>query len=251
MKKYLFTGVVLASLLVVSMQVFAGNEQRVTERRNVNHFERIKLMGSPAIKYKQGNQTSVEVRAPKSIIKNVETRVEGNQLVVSVKNPKWVFNFGNKESQVVVYVTSPDLIGLELLGSGDFECKSHLDTDQLRLLLKGSGDVDFQDIVCDKLSVSVIGSGDMNVDKVVALQSDIELIGSGDIRVGEQQVRQTKVELKGSGDVKLSLLNCGIIDCRLLGSGDITLQGDATQLNSYTRGSGDIHSKGLKIKKKP
>lgn len=248
MKKYFFAWVVLLALLA-SVQVSAGSGQNVTERRNVNSFERIKLMGSPTIKYRQGNQTSVEVRAPKSIIKNVETRVEGNQLVVSIKNPKWVFNFGSKENQVVVYVTSPDLIGLELLGSGDFECKGHVDSDQLRLLLKGSGDIDFKDVICDKLSVSVIGSGDLNVDKVVAIQSDIELIGSGDIRVGEQQVKQTKVELKGSGDVKLSLVNCGTVDCRLLGSGDITLQGDATKLNSYTRGSGEIHSKGLRTSK--
>lgn len=250
MKKYLLTVVVLAGLLSC-VQAFADNGQRVTERRNVSHFERIKLMGSPTIKYAQGSQTSVEVRAPKSIIKNVETRVEGNQLVVSIKNPKWSFNFGSKENQVVVYVTSPDLIGLELLGSGDFECKGHLDTDQLRLLLKGSGDIEFKDVVCDKLSVSVIGSGDLDVDKVVAIQSDIELVGSGDIKVGEQRVKQTKVELKGSGDVKLSLVNCGTVDCRLLGSGDITLQGDAVQLSSYARGSGDIHSNGLKLKKRP
>ena len=148
-----------------------------------------------------------------------------------------------------VYVTSPDLIGVELLGSGDFECRSHLDTDNLDVMLKGSGDIVFSDIICDRIKTSVIGSGDLTIEKAVAQTADVELIGSGDVKIKQQKVKQTKVELKGSGDIKMNLTNCGTIDCRLLGSGDITLQGDVMKLNSYTRGSGDIDTQGLKIRK--
>lgn len=246
MKKLVFTLLVMA----VSLQLFAGNGQKVTERRQVARFERILLQGSPTIKYTQGSKVSVEVKAPKDIIKNVITRVEGNRLTVSVKNPsKWMFNFGSKDDGVVVYVTSPDLIGIELMGSGDFECNSRLDTDNLNVALKGSGDIELKDVICDKITSSVVGSGDLEIKKVVALSSSVELVGSGDVKINEHQVKQTKVELKGSGDIKLGLVNCGTVDCRLLGSGDITLQGDALSLNSYTRGSGDLHTSGLKLKK--
>jgi len=247
MKRFLLA---FATLMVLDAgtSVMAGNE-KVTERRDVTGFERILLQGSPKIKYTQGSQFRVEVRAPQSLVKNVITRVEGKRLIVSLKNTKWVFRLGQSDDDVVVYVTSPDLTGVELQGSGDFECKNHLDTDNLDVVLKGSGDIEFSDVICDKLKTSVVGSGDLEIGKVVALQSDIELVGSGDVKVKQQQVKQTQVELKGSGDIKLNLQKCGIVNCRLLGSGDITLQGDVLKLNSTRRGSGDINTNGLTIKK--
>ena len=245
MKKYFFACVVL---MLVATLVWAGNDNKVSEQRSLSGFEKIVLKGSPTIKYTQGSQFKVEVQAPKDIIKNVQTNVNGKTLEVSIKSRKWSWR-GIKDQNVTILVTSPDLIGVELLGSGDFECKSHLDTDHLDVMLKGSGDIVFTDIICDKLTTSVVGSGDLTIDKVISQTADIDLIGSGDIKIKEQKVNQTKVGLKGSGDIALTLQNCGVIDCRLLGSGDITLRGDVTKLNSYTRGSGDIHTQKLKIGK--
>ena len=245
MKKYFFACV---ALLLVATQVMAGDDKKVSEQRSLSGFEKIVLKGSPTIKYTQGNQFKVEVRASKDIIKDVQTNVRGKALEVSVKSSKWSWRF-NKDNDITILVTSPDLIGVELQGSGDFECKSHLDTDHLDVMLKGSGDIFFADIICDKLSTSVVGSGDLTINKVIAQAAEINLVGSGDIKIKEQKVNDTKVGLKGSGDISLTFQNCGVVDCRLLGSGDIILQGDVTKLNSYTRGSGDIHTQKLKIGK--
>jgi len=246
MKKFLFVFLTLM-VFCAMIPVAAGNKNDVREVRKVPRFERILLKGSPTIKYRQGSQCSVEVKAPKSVIKNVVTQVEGNKLVVNVKSSNWLFNIGD-DDEVVIYVTSPDLIGVELLGSGNFESKGSLDTDNLDVELKGSGDVVFSDIICDKIRVSLVGSGDLDIEKVVALYSDVKLIGSGDMVVKQQKVKQSKVELKGSGDIKMTMLNCGSVDCRLLGSGDIMLQGDILSYKSYSRGSGDIHTIGLTVK---
>lgn len=245
MKKYFFAGVIL---LLVAAQVMAGDDKEVSEQRSLSGFEKIVLKGSPTIKYTQGNQFKVEVRAPKDIVKNVQTYVKGKTLEVSVRSRKWPWR-GSKDKDVTVLVTSPDLIGIELLGSGDFECKSHLDTDNLVVRLKGSGDIDFSDIICDKLNASVVGSGDLTIDKVISQTAEIDLVGSGDIKIRQEKVNQTKIDLKGSGDIALSLQSCGIVDCHLFGSGDITLQGDVTKLNTYKRGSGGISTKKLKIGK--
>ena len=244
MKKYFFACVVL---LLVATQVMAGND-KVSEQRSLSGFEKIVLKGSPTIKYTQGSQFKVEVQAPKDIIKNVQTNVNGKTLEVSIKSRKWSWS-SIKNNDVTVVVTSPDLIGIELLGSGDFECKSHLDTDNLQVRLKGSGDIVFTDIICDKISASVVGSGDLTINKVISQTAEIDLVGSGDIKIKQQKVNRTKIDLKGSGDIALTLQECGAVDCHLLGSGDITLQGDVTKLNSYKRGSGDIHTQKLKIGK--
>jgi DUF4097 and DUF4098 domain-containing protein YvlB len=186
------------------------------------------------------------VKAPKKLIDRVVTRKDGNTLVVSMKSGSF-FN-SIKGDDVTVYVTSPDLIGVEVQGSGDFESKGRVDTDHLDLSVRGSGDIDFANIICDRIKASLVGSGDIDIKYVDAKQSDIELVGSGDLKITQSKVSQTKIELKGSGDVKVNCKDCGTVDCRLVGSGDITLSGTIRKLNQTSRGSGDIHTDQLKIK---
>lgn len=244
-KTFCILAILLAVLFSTSLYAFNANE--VEETRSVTGFERIRLQGSPDIKYTQGKTWSVRVKAPKSLISKVVTRKEGNCLVVSLKNTGF-FSREGRNSDVTVYVTSPDLIGVEVQGSGDFESKTHVDTDNLDISLRGSGDINFYDIICDRLKTSVVGSGDLDIKKIVAQQSVVELVGSGDVKVRQSKVHQTQIELKGSGDVKVHCDNCGTVTCRLVGSGDITLSGTISKLNQTTRGSGDIHTESLKIK---
>lgn len=248
MKKF-FWFVLAVFVVVFSTRVYAFyGSDKVEEKRPLKGFERIRLQGSPDIKYTQGKTWSVRVKAPKSMIKNVQTRIEGNCLVVSVKNNK-VFSFSAiKNDEITVYVTSPDLIGVEVHGSGDFECKTLLDTDNMEISLRGSGDVNFSDIICDRIKTSLVGSGDIDIKKVTAQQSSVELVGSGDVAVKQYNVKQTQLELKGSGDIKVVCDHCDVVNCRLVGSGDITLSGTVKKLNKTTRGSGDIHTKGLTIR---
>ncbi len=246
-KLFLFLVAVLAISFSAHLYAFTSND-RVEENRPVKSFERIRLQGSPDIKYTQGKTCSVRVKAPKNIIKKVETRVEGNCLVVSLKDNR-VFSFSTiKNDEITVYVTSPDLIGVEVQGSGDFECKTLLDTDNMEISLRGSGDVNFSDIICDRIKTSLVGSGDIDIKKVTAQQSSVELVGSGDVAVKQYNVKQTQLELKGSGDIKVVCDHCDVVNCRLVGSGDITLSGTVKKLNKTTRGSGDIHTKGLTIR---
>lgn len=250
MKKVLLAAMVLMLTAVsVSAKVNAGDKPTVEEKRQLTGFERIEQLGSLDVKYQQGTAFSVVVRAPQNIIKDVQTRVEGNKLIVSMKGQGRTFSFGKSSGDdVTVLVTSPDLIGVELNGSGDFECRKHLDTDQLDLSLRGSGDMKFHDVICDRISLSVVGSGNMGIRKLVSQQTHISLVGSGDMEVAQQQVLQTRITLKGSGDVKVNFSKCGSIEARLLGSGDITLAGDVKQFKHTKRGSGELDTSRLTVK---
>lgn len=237
---------VLATMSMVALA--AGDEAKAEEKRPLKGFERIEMQGNLDVRYRQGNAFSVVVRAPRAVIKHVETRVEDNKLVVRMKPSSSIFSLRRVSgADVTVLVTSPDLIGVELSGSGDFECRTHLDTDVLDLKVKGSGDIDFWDVICDRVNVSVTGSGDAELKKLVAQQSNLQLVGSGDVKVNQQNVSLTRIELKGSGDVKVGCTQCGKVEARLMGSGDITLTGDVRQLNKTVRGSGDVETKGLKV----
>ena len=193
------------------------------ESRDLRGFERIQLLGSLDVRYQQADTFSVLVNAPSKYLDDVETIVEGNQLIVRMKSVGKVVHFGVSDGdQVTVYVTSPDLIGVDLRGSGDFSCENHLDTDQLDVKLNGSGDIDFDDVICDAVNVEVLGSGDVNVKKI------------------ETQV--ANVSLVGSGDVKMAFQRSGKVNASLVGSGDIELSGEVHAIDQTKRGSGDIET---------
>jgi len=207
---------------------FTRTEAQAEEQRALTGFERIELLGSLDVKYQQADSFSVRVEAPVEVLKKVETRVDGNKLVVRMKGEGKLINFGVADSRdVTVYVTSPDFLGILLKGSGDFESQGLLDTDNLEISLQGSGDISFDDVICDQVEVSLVGSGDVDVKNVKAQRSYINLVGSG--------------------DVKMNFDNSGMVEATVTGSGDITLNGKVKKYKSNVRGSGDINAGGLMI----
>lgn len=232
MKKVLFAVLTLGMLTSCSCQglkmSWHKTEAHGEETRSITGFERIAMLGSLDVKYMQGDSFMVKVDAPVEVIKDVETRVEGNVLKIRMKDEGKFLRFRMTDSDdVVVYVTSPDFLGISLRGSGDFECSGLLDTDNLDIELQGSGDISFENIVCDKVNVSLVGSGDVDLKHVKALHSSVDLVGSGDIKVAFD--------------------NSGSVDSHLTGSGDITLTGHVKKYNYSKRGSGEMDASGLVV----
>lgn len=201
---------------------------QASETRTLRGFERIELLGSLDVKYQQADSFSVEVSAPEQYLDKVETIVEGNRLVLRMKGDGKFINFGVSDGDgVKVYVTSPDLIGVTLRGSGDFECVHLVDTDNLDITLNGSGDIKFADVICDRVNVSLVGSGDVDMREVKTLWAGVSVVGSG--------------------DVKMRFENSGKVEANITGSGDITLKGTVSNYQYNVRGSGDMHTDELKI----
>lgn len=231
MKKLVFammaTALLTSCKFDVTKTVTVG--PNVEEARQLKNFERITLQGSMDVKYAQADNFSVKVNGPADVVKNVETIVEGNMLTVKMKDANRIIHFGSiNTGDLTVYVTSPDFLGVSLMGSGDFMCVKPLDTDTLSIDLKGSGDIYFKDIICDRVNVSVIGSGDVSVGNVKTQQAYLDVIGSGDI--------------------EMNFNNSGAVNAQVKGSGDITLKGTVKQMNKQVRGSGDIDTDDLQVK---
>ena len=234
MKKVLFAVLALSMLTFSSCNGlnihYSSTKAQGEVSRELKGFERIEQLGSLDVIYHQADSFSVRVSAPVDVIGDVETRVEGNKLIVKMKGEGNVINFGVSDSKnVTVYVTSPDFLGITLKGSGDFESNGLVDTDKLDIVLNGSGDIMFDDIICDQVHVSLVGSGDVALQNVKMLQSYVDLVGSGDI--------------------KMHFDNGGTVESNLTGSGDITLSGSVKDYHSNVRGSGDMNTELLNVSK--
>jgi len=209
---------------------YSKSDAHGMQERDLNGFERIELLGSLDVKYAQADSFSVRVDAPVEVLNDVETYVTGNKLVVKMKGEGKFLNLGVSDADgVTVFVTSPDFLGIELKGSGDFESNGLVDTDNLDITLNGSGDIRFDDIICDRVNVSLVGSGDVDVKHVKTLWAGAQVVGSGDI--------------------KMRLEDSGTVDANVIGSGDITLSGNVKDYKYNVRGSGDMNISGLTVGK--
>ena len=199
----------------------------VKQYLKVGKFISVRIEGSPTVKFVQGNKHEVIVQGTKEYVGKIKTVVEGNKLVVGLKsNISFnIFNNRSDRKNLVIYVTSPDLVGVELAGSGDFICKGPIDTDRLDIQVNGSGDVDFEgNVICDDLMVELNGSGDVDFKNVDAITSSLKLIGSGDIKVGLDKCRDVESSIAGSGDVTLKGNITGRLDKSKAGSGDYNIE---------------------------
>jgi len=236
---------VIAQMLVSCVyreNVLVPDSKRITQQRSLKGFERINVYGSPTVYYTQADSFSVRLDGPEKVLSEIVTEVDGNTLTVRNKGKVGIVNFSvGSVGDVNVYVSSPDLIGVQLFGSGDFKSEGHVDTDNMRIALRGSGDIDFSDIICDNCSSELVGSGDVNIRRLKAITSSISLVGSGDMTISQWDVRKTDINLKGSGDVKVNFVEgCKTATCNLVGSGDIKLKGHLDSVEKHKTGSGDI-----------
>lgn len=256
MKRIQFAIVGLVSLVVTSAMtscscnthaVFTG--KMVSQNRHINGFDEIEVNGSPTVYYAQSDSFSVKVKGPEDAVENIITEKEGNSLVIRNKGKFGVVNFQlGGDEELAVYVTSPDIVAVRLNGSGDFVSEKKVDTDNMAITLRGSGDISFDDLLCDRCKVDLIGSGDITLDRLEAQSASATLIGSGDIRLKLIKVLDTTLSVKGSGDIKAEFVKgCGAVDCDLNGSGDISLQGKVARFHQSKHGSGDIDIDNLQI----
>lgn len=222
---------------------------KVTESRSLRGFEGIEVYGSPTVYYQQADSFSVKVKGPKDIVDNIITEVSDGKLTIRNRGKIGMFNinFGG-DYTLAVYVTSPDLVSVSLAGSGDFISERTVDTDNITINLKGSGDIQFSSLLCDRCNLEVVGSGDASIRNLDTRETDVTLIGSGDINLRQQNAASTRITLRGSGDVNVEFAKgCGSVDAQLMGSGDIDLRGSVQSMNKHKSGSGDIDTDNLKV----
>ena len=253
-KQFAIVGMMLlmgSATLVSCHNTAVISKDYVTEDRLIKGFEEVEVVGSPNVYYTQADSFSVRVKGPDNFVDNILTEKNGKTLTVRNKGKWGVVNISfSDEDELAVYVTSPDLVAVRVNGSGDFISTDLIDTDNMNITLRGSGDINIDKLLCDRCDVELIGSGDIDLPEVEAKETSAVLVGSGDIKMGLSTVADTRLSLKGSGDIKVDFSEgCRSVDCTVNGSGDIGLSGKIGHFRGEKHGSGDIDIANLTIEK--
>jgi hypothetical protein len=190
-----------------------GNGDMKREDRDVAEFTGIKIIGSVDAVHRTSTSPSLTIMADSNLINLITTEVINGELVIS---------------SVGSYSTSNKIV---------VECGSGLVN---RIKIKGSGDVDLENVSSDTLDVIIKGTGDVDATgSVKALR--VEIKGSGDVDLSELDCKTAVLVIKGSGDIRARVSD--ELDARILGSGDIKIKGNPSSTKVVENGTGRVKFK--------
>ncbi|MBQ9637292.1 MAG: DUF2807 domain-containing protein [Prevotella sp.] len=225
---------VLAALSLTSCEINYGNLAKVTSRDKVKHeettrifknfkpFERIVINSVCKVSYEQGDTFSVIATGKKSELESLIVTSDNGELTIDYSTMKKLTRM-SAAPDIRIAVVSPDLIGVEMRGAGQFKSEHPVDTDTLRLTLKGAGVFSMGELVCDRLIADLRGAGTMNLENITT--------------------QSASLELKGVGLLQADFESCGDVAARLTGVGTINVDGNVKRLSKRIHGTGSINDK--------
>jgi hypothetical protein len=163
-----------------------------SEPRDVEAFTQLTIQGAMDAKVTIGQQQSVTVEADDNILPLIETKVDGDKLLVSSTGRY------NTKNPIRLTITVPSFKGVAINGSGDVDV-SGLNGESFATAINGSGDVTATG-TAESVSVAIHGSGDVRLDQLQAKNGKVAVAGSGDVTINASD--ELKVSIAGSGDVK-------------------------------------------------
>lgn len=229
MKKSLLLSVLMVGFCLI-FAVASLAADLVSETRDVEPFDSVKMSGSGNLYITQGESTGLRVEAKQRVLDNLLTHVEGGVLVIK-KKTGW-----SGRGKVNAYVTMIEVKRLALAGSIKLIGQTPVASESLTLKVAGSGQIDL-DVDVQKLSTSISGSGEANL-RGRAAAHDFKASGSGELDGFELETEKTKIVLNGSGRAEVSVSQ--EMDVKISGSGKVFLKGEGKIGDLKISGSGRV-----------
>lgn len=213
-----------------------ASKNYVTKDIKVDNFTKLSVAGSPDVTYTQkSGKPTVEVYTSDNIVDLLDIRVKDNTLYIGFKK-----NVSVSYNKLEVRVSAEKLNGIAVAGSGDVELKNGLKTDNLKISVAGSGDINGNNISCTDLDISIAGSGDINSSDITCNDLQVSVAGSGGMKLNNVTANFTKASVAGSGTAILSG-STQEAEYSVAGSGDLFASDFvAKKASASVAGSGDI-----------
>lgn len=211
-----------------------GSGNIVEKARAVSSFSKVRLEGPFDVRINQAGSEGLKVSADDNIEPLVESRVEGDTLILRIQERS---GYSTRHAPVV-WLDVKQLQALQISGSGDVSVE-RLKGESFNVSLSGSGDLAIGMLEVKQLSAHLSGSGDVHVAGR-ADQQTWALHGSGDVEARSLGGASAKAQLSGSGDLSLGVVD--ILDVNLSGSGDLSYAG-RPKLTQRVSGSGEVSAR--------
>jgi hypothetical protein len=206
-----------------------GSGDVQTENRDVPSFTAIDLEGSGDVTIRQSAFQGVSVEADENVLPLVKTEVVDGVLHLGFVRGAHVTHL----TRLSFSVAAPRVDGITISGSGNARTATSVRTDDMRLEIRGSGNIDC-DTRASTLNAAIGGSGGITVRGRVD-QVSVTIDGSGSVRAHELKSSDASVRVNGSGDAMIYATDT--VNISIAGSGSV-LYGGGARATVRSSGSG-------------
>jgi hypothetical protein len=221
------------SCLKLSSALFAihyGNGKIAVDTRHPGEFTSVDLDGAYDVTIVQGPQSEVRIETDSNLIGSITSVIKNGKLTISSEGNL------NPTKSISVTITSPNYESVDVEGSSDVKALTPITSDDLSLLLEGSGSFNLE-VHAKHLNSQIDGSGDITLAGD-ARSHTAGIDGSGDIAAAKLTADSTTIDVTGSGDAKLNVSKR--LYASIAGSGDVRYLGDVKDIQTSIEGSGSV-----------
>lgn len=208
--------ILIASYCMIGSFSFGQN----SEIREVDPFTKIKILDNAKVELSIGSPQSVRVET-RAMLGAIKTIVSDGTL--SIQGP-----------EAIVYITAPEINGINISGIGKLNCDSILRSSFLRISISGNGKVKIP-VDVGHLEIGISGIGKIELGGR-ADHTEINVSGSGKIEAYQLEIKSCEANISGVGkcyaDVKESLL------LRISGSGSFYYKTKPSSFSANISGIG-------------
>jgi len=234
MKTQLATAFFLFAFFLTGYKVQADEQSR-----KVDSFNEISLRIGANVHLKQGEKQNLEIVAKPSTLEEIITEVKDGKLIIRFPNKNYFWNTF-QPGEITINITTPDINGLAVSGSGDIIAEDEIKTKMMDLAVSGSGNIKLSELSAEQVKSVISGSGNIILaGKTTAQDLSVNISGSGNFKGLDYSADDVTVKIAGSGNASFEAKNNLYI--RLAGSGNVTYKG-RPMIDQSVAGSGSVRS---------
>ncbi len=216
--------------MLITLTAFSQNR----ETRDVGDFDEVVMRLSGKVYIKQGDKNEVILEGDENVLERVETDVRGGRLNIGEEG-KSRWSWRRSRTKLNVYITVKELNGAFVSGAGDIIGQTVFKSDDFRVSVSGSGDIELE---LDAKDVDSRISGAGNIELSGSAQyAKLSISGSGKYLAEEMKVDDYEISISGSGRGSINAQEN--LDVRISGSGSVYYRGRPS-VNSRVAGSGRV-----------
>jgi hypothetical protein len=197
----------------------------------VDNFSSIGMSIQGELYLSQGSPQRLILEGDAEILEKITTEVRDGMLRIKPAIP-----YSGTKSTVKIWITTAEINGLHLSGSGNINAETAIKSDEMELKISGSGKIHVDDLACDEVDAAISGSGDIILGGS-ADEFNLAVSGSGSCVADRFRVEEASIKISGSGNCKIDAVKD--LEAAISGSGSVYYVGNPT-IDATVSGSGKI-----------
>ena len=222
--------------MLASCHNITGSGNMVSKDRTIGNFTSVKVNNGIRVNITSGEATKVNVNADDNLIDDVETKVEGDELVIGFSDD---FTFSNTD--ITVNITMPLVKILSASGGSSISAKNQLTkTDAMFLKASGGSSINAE---VDTRTIDLEASGGASIT-VAGRSQTVNVKASGGASVDAYKLLAETANLRSSGGASLRAYASLNVDADASSGASINYKGNPSgSIKKNESGGGSVNNK--------